>query len=389
MVIYLMISTIVCSVTHMSLILQTAKANAVLLKQSEYEKCHYYRCLARPRNSDLTMVDFGNMIVKILEKNRYKIDGRVSQNGSHYVAASKGQTGLFGPFLVHVGLVVIFIGAGWTAMKSYSYFLNIAVGESLPLPDTLYSVQLHDFTVQYYEGTDRPSEYTSVLSLTKNGDSLGTGKITVNNPLTIADMSFYQMSYNPTVSDVTISVSEQHSGKKLGEFKLPVGQDAYIEKLGLNIKPVDLLPDFALTTDGVAVSRTAVFKNPAVLLDISTTDTPKVSKWIFYAPSEFHFAVVGSYAYELKDFTIRTISGIKVIRDRAIPVVYTGFFLLTTGAFLSCYIFHRRVWVRIELHQEHPQITIAGKCNRNILDFQREMNRCAAHISLLDNEVLL
>lgn len=379
--VYLIASMTICSANRLPNILKTAKQNSILFGKSEYEKSQYYRYFSLPHKGNLTAENVADKFAGILQKSYYKITNRLAQNGTCYITAAKGCIGLAGPFLIHLSLIVITVGAVWTATRSYSHFLDIAVGESSPLPGTPYSVHLHDFLVEYHKGTDLPSMYTSVLSLAQNEHTIGQGRLTVNKPLTVEGISFYQMTYNPSVSDVTVTIVRLKDGATLGEFKLLVGKETYIEKLELSIKAVDLLPDFALTADGVAVSRTAIFKNPAVLLDVSIANKAVVSKWVFQSPSEFHRATVEGYEFRLKDFTVRTISGIKVIRDRAIPLVYTGFFLLTAGAFLSCYVFHRRVWIMVTFSEEQIQLYAAGNCNRNILDFQREINRCIERLS--------
>ncbi len=373
-------SMTVCSVTRLRNVLRAARKRSVLLEESEYERAPYHQDFSFSGDAGLSADDLRKKVIEVLKKNRYRVAERFSGEGVHCVSADKGFLGILGPFLVHLSIIIIIVGGVWTVAGRFSHFLNVGVGESVNVPQTPYSVHLHDFIVEYYEGTNRPKEYISRLSVTENGRVIGKGELKVNAPLSIEGLHFYQMEYASTVADVTIAVTAKDDGKEAGEFTLPMHQASYIEQIGLTVKPNNFLPDFVLTANRVAVSRSGNFNNPAVLLEIYLQQKYLGSKWVFFDLPKFHISEEAGYVYELKDFTRKTFSGIKVVRDRAVPMVYAGFSVLVLGTFLSCYVFHRRIWTMVKSSQGQIKLRVAGACNRNTLDFQREIGKCLRQI---------
>ncbi len=387
---YLVSSMIVCSIRRLRNVLRAARKRSVLLEESKYELKPYHQVFSLSADAGLDIVRNGlrEKVVEVLEKSRYRIADSVSSENTHYVSADKGIVGIWGPFLVHLSIIIIIIGGVWSAAASFSHFLDIEVGQSVDIPETPYRIGLSDFIIEYYEATDQPKEYISLLSVTENGRVIGEGELKVNAPLAIEGLHFYQMKYIPSVADVTIAVTRDN-GEKIGEFRLPMVHGRYIEQIGLTVKPAEFAPDFAMTADKVAVSRTPNFNNPAVLLDIYSDKKLLGSKWVFFDPAGFHTSAEAGYIYELKDFTLKTFSGIRVVRDNAVPIIYAGFSILVLGAFLSCYVFHRRVWVMVKSSQGQIKLCVAGACNRNMLDFQREIDKCLREILPPTQEGLL
>ena len=355
--------------------LKIIRKRQVFTQTADYESAPYHKSFVIRTGPQIQADSITQKIADILRKNNYPVVHSSCSEKVHYISASNGILGIFGPFLVHVSIITIVAGALWTATGRLSHSLEVGVGDSVAIGQTPYSVHLHDFQVQHYDKTTRPKEYVSLLSVTENGKILGKGELKVNAPLVLGGLHFYQMRYIPAVADVTITVQEKQDPRDIVEFVIPIGQRHSIDKAGLEIEPVIFLPDFALTSDKVAVSRTPDFINPAVLLNLYSDNKLIESKWIFAEPGSLHDATLGNYIYELKSFTPKIFSGIRVVRDRAIPLVYTGFLMLVAGTFLSCYMFHRQMWVMVKAFDEHFEVFTAANYSSNALDFQREIEK--------------
>ncbi len=111
---------------------------------------------------------------------------------------------------VHLGIVLILIGAGLGALRGVEGQLVLPVGEwhaagHLPLPDGTdlplgFEISVHDFDVTYYEPTaDAPQVRTPKLFkadvVVTQGDVTTPAELMVNHPVTAGSWRIYLMSY--------------------------------------------------------------------------------------------------------------------------------------------------------------------------------------------------
>ncbi|MHC4481036.1 MAG: cytochrome c biogenesis protein ResB [Planctomycetota bacterium] len=372
---WLAASMFCCSVVRLPRILRSIRSHRALREESAYERTQYHKAWSCPAGGDLTVEALAERAVSALRARRYRLAERLSDDGRTCLSARKHAAGRLGPFLVHLSLIVIVIGGAWTALGKFTTSVNVAIGESVPLAGTPYFVKLRDFTVELYAGTDQPSEYISHLTMMQDGRDVGQGQVKVNQPLTLEGYSFYQMRYLPTASDVTLEVTRKADGRAMGEFTLPMDRKTPVEALGATLEARDFLPHFAITSDKAVVSRTPKYINPAVQLTVHSGGKAQSTTWVFQDAGDVHGSSKGDYRYNLKQYTPTTRSGMKVVRDPAVYVVYGGFTVLLVGTFLSCYAFHRRAWVMVRRSEGRVVMHLAGQCARDVLGFRSEMDK--------------
>lgn len=71
---------------------------------------------------------------------------------------------------------------------------------------------------------------------------------------------------------------------------------------------------------------------------------------------------------------------LQIAKDPGVNIVWVGSGLLMAGLFTSFFIFHRRLWVRIEPSENSSVIFIGGLSNKDIAGFEREMDNLICDI---------
>ena len=309
----------------------------------------------------------------------YRVTASPSEPCGCLLAAEKGRAGRFGSLIVHGGAVVVLLGGSLSGIFGVTQRVKVGEGETVEVPDTPLAVQLQEFSAAYHPDTDHVSEYRSRVSVLKGGTERATGAITVNHPLRVDGFRFYQMNYRVDVRDVVVRATRGEDGAVVGAYRLRLGQPQRIADLDLGLEALAFQPDFVFH-NGVGGSRSERFRNPAVLLAVSEGDEPAVNRWVFPVSMGMPHGGDGTYAFDLADYERRHVSGLKVVRDLGRPVVYAGYVMLIVGAFLSCYLFHRQLLVRVTSAEDGIRIAYGVPGARNPIDLEQELGRLAAFL---------
>lgn len=320
-----------------------------------------------------------------LRKRRYRVISSDADGDGHALIAEKGRVGRFGSLIIHAGAVVVLLGGALTALFGVSSVVRITEGETAEVPDTSLAVRLHSFSVDYHSGTDRVKEYRSNVSVSSGTRLLTGGDIAVNHPLAAGGFRLYQMNYRVDVRDVVVRARRSADGAAAGEYRLRVGEPKWIPELELNLEVTAFEPDF-IFHDGLAASRSERFNNPAARLEVSAGTSPAHGAWLFMdAEGSPHAEREKSpYRFLLSGYEPRFTSGVKVVRDLGRPVVYAGFVILVLGSFVGCYVFHRRLDIRIDTGEDgRVRIRCVAGHARNPIDFERDQGKLMEHLDAI------
>lgn len=104
-----------------------------------------------------------------------------------------------GPDVLHIGLMMLVIASIWSFAGQSRGSVSLSTGDVVALPNGA-TLRLDDFHfIRYDDG--RPKDWVSIVTITKDGAIVKDGiEIRVNSPLRYDGMTFYQTSYNETVS---------------------------------------------------------------------------------------------------------------------------------------------------------------------------------------------
>ncbi len=127
----------------------------------------------------------------------------------------KGRIGKLGFIGVHLGLITILIGGLVSTQLGYRAAINIPEGESVQQAhissgddhetiDLPFEIRNDKFVIDYYE-TGRPSGFQTDLTIIQGGETIAQKRISVNDPLTIDDITLYQASFGDAGSPVNFT----------------------------------------------------------------------------------------------------------------------------------------------------------------------------------------
>lgn len=219
--------------------------------------------------------------------------------------------------------------------KTTSYYID-KYDRDKPLP---FHVTLQDFNLKIYDGTARPSDFSSRIAITLPDGKVEFSTINVNNPLTTPYGTVYQKACGVEVQNDSLIVLDvqdrginQHYDFRLGEtVRLPSGRLLTV---------VDFSPSLGYKDGQFFTLTDELMSNPAYLTVLSQgmTDT---SKWIL---GRTNALFVDDLILTFKDFQGVEYSVLEFVHSPFQNGVYAGFLLVVLGFGLLLFNNHK-VWL--------------------------------------------
>ena len=292
------------------------------------------------------------------------------QSGDYHLFAQKTAWCRLGVYVVHLSVLVIFIGAIIGSLAGYKGYVTIVEGasvkafqkqngEQMPLG---FEVLCEKFNVDFYT-TGAPKEFRSILTVLENGKPVpgySKVKVIVNEPMTYKGITFYQSSYGQASegSEHFISVTPRNGGaveKLTVREGVPVTlKDGTLFKL---LEATQEVRQFAPGFSGPAARIEVTPKGAAPLTFIAFKNFPEVNA---QRGDALIFGYEGSNA---KQYT-----GLQVAKDPGVWVVWIGCTLMVIGIFVAFFMSHKRIWVIVT--KGHARIY--GNASKNQAAFQMQ-----------------
>jgi cytochrome c biogenesis protein len=311
----------------------------------------------------------------------------------------RGRIGRLGYLVVHLGILMVIIGAMLSSLTREKGFVWLREGEEtdryysrtadaeLPLGFSIKAGRLR--RVMYGDGKSVKDWYSDLV-VSRNGSEILRKTIQVNDPLRFEGRSFYQASWNYGYS-FTLKVVDKKT-VEISDFPLSVGNNL------INIEGVEktysfkdgrvffrlqaFYPDFIITEEGFA-TRSQELNNPAAVLLVYWEGLKEAQrKVVFSKLPEMDFdrmhqktgAIEEPFKFVLdRKITTLDVTGMEISSDRGTDVVYIGFYLVIAGMFLTFYFNHSRVWVLISPARGYCDVRFSGSAHRNKQMFDKEL----------------
>lgn len=343
-----------------------------------------------------------------LKKQRYKIR---TEDG--HVLAEKGRFSRWGPYVNHIGLIIILIAAilRFTSLMYTDASVSVREGETVSIPSTHgeYYIKNKKFTLELYDENDErfkdsiaengniPKNFTTEAVIYKAKGEVVTGEkpelekvmdssIQMNKPLKLDGYALYQRFYElDEFKDMTFKIYEKtdEDQESLGEFKINLEKPKTKYELPNGYKVVldDYYPDYYFDEEDEVPqprSNSTYPKNPAFIFKVYPPDTDKPE--VSFAGIGKNIDATGDNKYKvgIVDFSTRNISTLTVRKDYTLPYFMIGAAIFMIGVIQGMYWYHRRIW----LQPTETGLRIGAHTNKNWHGIERDVQKAIEGTSI-------
>lgn len=272
----------------------------------------------------------------------------------------KGRWSRTGVYIVHLSILVIFVGAilghffGFKGsvmipeMRSAQKVFGYKNEGTLQLG---FEIRCNAFTIEFYDN-GMPKEYRSSLTVLEDGKEVLTKDIEVNAPLTYKGITFYQSSYQG-YQDFILNITDKSSGdSKI--FTLPFQKQMSWDEKDLHFGIINA------EAVGQRVVRSKVW--------FKAGENPASIEWL----ADNNQA---TFVSEAKEYTISAkqmyATGLQVAKDPGVWVVYIGCGIMLIGLYMAFFMSHQRIWLYKKNGSAVPELWLSGSANKNKMGFSK------------------
>lgn len=386
------VSLVICSLDrfiplHRALKMQKAKRHKTFLKRQRL-----YSETAEVSESELELVK------ERLKKRRYKVR---EENG--HILAEKGRFSRWGPYVNHIGLIIILLAAilRMTPLLFMDEYVWVREGEQTVIPGTKgeYYIENKRFVMETYDPEDErfseaiekqdgvvPSNYQTdlVIYQAKEPEIAGAEpelekyietEIRMNEPLKFDGYTLYQAGYQLNeFKTMTFNIHEANDpdAKALDQFTIDLTHPQQIYELenGFQVEVEDYFPEYIMD-DGEPRSESKYPKNPAFVFKVTPPDTDQSEVSFIGIGKNIDATGENEYKIGIEAFESRNVSGITVRRDHTLPFFIIGAAIFMIGVIQGMYWHHRRIWI----HPTEKGVLMAAHTNKNWFALQNDIEK--------------
>ena len=275
------------------------------------------------------------------------------------LAARKGAVGRLGPILIHLGMILLMVGATYGSLNGQSIEKFLAPGRSIDLLDTSkekgLTIELQNFKIER-DPQGRAEQYRSMIKVSEPNGKNEENEISVNYPLRVKGLTLYQADWSLAALTIQIDNSPK--------LQIPIQS---IPELGEQVWGTTI-PTNKDGTDPVLLTVNSEL-GPVTIYDNNGTQIMKLST---------------NKEAKIKDRLIKIIniipsSGLLLKRDPGVPIVYTSFAIIIIGGSLSL-ISTNKLWIIYE--EEKCLIYIGGISNRNLFGLSKKLPEIISYLDI-------
>jgi len=301
---------------------------------------------------------------------------RVRESGASgrlVLLGRKRTAGLFGPDVVHLGLLVVVAGGIASGLAGFRTTIALEEGRTETVPRAGINLRLDKFEVETYaDGSVK--DWKSRLTVLENGRPIGHETVEVNHPLSHKGFLIYQSGWAPVRERPRLGLSV--SGYGGDGFRRDItarpGEPAPLGERGLSLTVVRFLPDFVMNERREALSRSDEPLNPAAMVEITKDGETVHRGWTFGRYPDYggtHSRGDADYGVAFVSLDYDLLSILEAARDPGASFIWAGCGLVMAGLFLAFYWPPREIRVLIETASGRTVLTAAasGRKSREAL----------------------
>ncbi len=295
------------------------------------------------------------------------------KDGVTYLFAQKTPWCRLGVYVVHLSIIIIFIGALIGSFFGYKAFVNIVEGTSV---DTVFTqkekeiklgfgVKCESFAVTYYN-TGAPKEFKSILTILENGQPVkGYDKIPVivNDPLSYKGITFYQSSYGQAGDGAAyhFNVARRGGGETV-HLDLKKGEEVTLGG-GIKLQVLESTQDVR--------QYMPEFSGPAAKVQLTMPGKKSEAFIVFKNHPEIEEQRKGELVLQYAGADEKLYTGLQVAKDPGVEIVWFGCTLMTIGIYMAFFLSHNRLWIRIS----GGRAVMGGSASKNPAAFETKFEQ--------------
>lgn len=330
------------------------------------------------------------------------------RNGSLYVFGERGKYNRLGAYVVHVALLLLFIGHFVALQTGFDADVRMIPG------DTTSEIQMLQFDLDKKERFNVQIPFTITCTDIQQELIDPRGSINITNTLDWrTQIKIDDPEYGQTVADVSMNRPFSYRGYRFFQAQtIPVGNARKItiaaapqsggEPIRLEIQRAgsatmpdgtlveyeDFQPDFTFNQAGSPDTRSGDYNNPVAVLGVTPKGGDRTRVFAFAANVADNIPVgapKAGYKWRLADFEKSPFAHVLSIKydpyEGAFIAWYIGGFGLIGALCFVFFFSHKRIWALIENRGNGMlEISLGGEANRNHSGFEEKFLRVIAGI---------
>ncbi len=206
-------------------------------------------------------------------------------------------------------------------------------------------------------------------------------KIRVNEPLTFAGYSLYQVDYKlGELGAMSFALSNKTTNQSFGDLTINLSdpKPKYDLGNGYSVEILSYFPDFEFSKSGEPTTKSRVPNNPAFVFRMVTPDKPKGETSFVAIKQTIEPFGDNEYKMSFKGIETKNVSGLTLRKDQTIWIIIAGGILFMIGVMQGAYWNHRRIWIQ----NKNGEVWIAAHTNKNWHGLKRELETVLAETKL-------
>lgn len=342
-------------------------------------------------------------VEKQLIEKKYKVK---KENGNLF--AEKNRFSRWGPYVNHVGLLIILLGGMLRAVPGMyvDEMVLIREDETVAIPGTNneYYIKNNEFILEMYnaeedekfkDALDRmggmsPKNYQTNATVYKvKGEKVIGEKpdlekikdfdIKVNQPLKFDGYALYQTNYQQEMKAMIFEFTNKETNEGLGRVTIDLYNPKKEYDLGNGNKVIltNYYPDFEWKNNELT-TKSKFPNNPGFVFEMFTPETPEGE--LSFVAIRQTIEPLGETKYKMKfagmEPSYSTVLTVK--RDYTLGLMILGATIFMIGVVQGMYWNHRRIWMK----RVGDEVWISGHTNKNWLGLSRDIEEALENTAL-------
>ncbi|MGI8810967.1 MAG: cytochrome c biogenesis protein ResB [Pyrinomonadaceae bacterium] len=357
--------------------------------------------LVQPQNALISLpaenVDVAReRIASVLRENGFRTK-LAEKNGHFYVFGERGRFNRIGAYIVHVFLLILFLGHFVANQTGFDADVRMIPGDrteqiqliqfdldkkekfNVQLPFAITCTDIQQTLVDPGGSIDvvNTMDWHTRIKIDDPSYGVTEADVSLNKPFTYRGYRFFQAQTIPigNARNITLDLTRQSDSEK-STIDIPRAGSAALPD-GTNVEYSQFFPDFTFNAEGKPDTKSGNYNNPVAVLNVTPPGGQRTRVFAFSGVLPDNMPVgapKAGYKWRLKEYEKSPYAHVLSIKydpfSAAFVAWYIGGFGLIAALAFIFFISHRRIWALVEEAEfGKVEVTLGGNSNRNPFGF--------------------